>query len=538
MTGGTLTEFFSHLFFSFTRGVTEKYNPDEPEFTIEAFGYNTLESTGREWYYYPIDELIYQQYSDREDIISDFSASRHLRVEVIDAVTPEENEIQKNKEEEKTAMAWKQLRPSGLFTVCKSMFIAGLITLLVASIVGAVYMLTIYVSFKTVHNRQFRPVNTWSLRMQWMRSVSDIIGCGFLYFFWSFFIFLILFRPYQLIGVKRKLCFACVFTYALDTSYRVALQALGISHSNISRLQKIPLNGIFLSNQLLQIYLLANHFCTRSLRQKLIFVIRMVTPGCLCFLMFFMVASLIYPVYNKQGAEGKLLIAVFAPLSGLLLKVTSRICAQRFYDIIYPGFSFVLLSPLYFVSALIFRILQADLGNLRSIVIIGIIHGASEVIERFTMVVIDYLCHALCKRKLLSWGRFRTPSRERLMADIAIMGMLSESTAIVAVNGFLILYDLVFTQNEALLELFRCFGIRTSISLLIEWFFTGLSLAIVTRYQNMAVMGVWQMRWKRHVLVAVVNVVPMALWTGTNLLNIVHERFHDTSVVRCEWPSI
>ena len=55
-----LIEVFSPIVFSFTRGVTENWNPEEPEFTAESFGYNPFESTGREWYYHPVDELIYQ----------------------------------------------------------------------------------------------------------------------------------------------------------------------------------------------------------------------------------------------------------------------------------------------------------------------------------------------------------------------------------------------------------------------------------------------------------------------------------------------
>ena len=50
---------------SFTHGVIAFYNPDEPEFTTESLGYNPLESTGREWNYHPLDEFIYQEYSDR-----------------------------------------------------------------------------------------------------------------------------------------------------------------------------------------------------------------------------------------------------------------------------------------------------------------------------------------------------------------------------------------------------------------------------------------------------------------------------------------
>ena len=38
MSSKTLIEVFGHIVSSFTRGVTEHYNPDEPEFTAESFG--------------------------------------------------------------------------------------------------------------------------------------------------------------------------------------------------------------------------------------------------------------------------------------------------------------------------------------------------------------------------------------------------------------------------------------------------------------------------------------------------------------------
>ena len=76
------------------------------------------------------------------------------------------------------------------------------------------------------------------------------------------------------------------------------------------------------------------------------------------------------------------------------------------------------------------------------------------------------------------------------MADIAILSMLSESSAIVSVNGFIYLYQFVYVENSSLLELLQIFAIHTSVQLVIEWFFTSMSLAIETRYQNMAVKAV------------------------------------------------
>ena len=241
-------------------------------------------------------------------------------------------------------------------------------------------------------------------------------------------------------------------------------------------------------------------------------------------------------MYSKQDGKGKLLIAIFSPLIGVVLKVISRICVQRLWRITHPGRSFVLLAPLYFGTAVMFRVLQAELDSLKSIAILGIVHGAAEVMERSTMVIIDHVCHVILERQSAPWGSFRTPRRERLMADVAILSMLYESTAIVSVNSVLYLYQYIYLQNIPLLKLLQKFAIHTSVALVIEWFFTGASLAIETRYQNIAVMAVWRKRWKRHILVAIANLVPLAIWTTPHLLEIVHGRFHGFQSHPCKMP--
>ena len=92
MSSSTLIEVFGHIVFSFTRGVTEHYHPEEPEFTAESFGYNPLENTGREWYCHPVDELIYQEYSDKEATSSGYLASSRPDVRVINACLAEDKE--------------------------------------------------------------------------------------------------------------------------------------------------------------------------------------------------------------------------------------------------------------------------------------------------------------------------------------------------------------------------------------------------------------------------------------------------------------
>ena len=80
------------------------------------------------------------------------------------------------------------------------------------------------------------------------------------------------------------------------------------------------------------------------------------------------------------------------------------------------------------------------------------------------------------------------------MADIGILSMLCESTGIVSVKGLLYLYQFIYFQNASLLKLLHEFAVYTSVPLVIEWFFTGVSLAIETRFQNIAVMAAWRKR--------------------------------------------
>ena len=231
------------------------------------------------------------------------------------------------------------------------MYIGALISLLTSIIIGSVCMIICFVCLKTVNNCEFHSKNDIPLNVQWMRSISSAIACIFLYT--SIFVFnLLLFRPYQLMGMKRKLIPAACLAYFLDTTYRVVLQAQGISHSKLSTLQKLPLYVLFFMSVCGQAYLLTNHFLQqRTRRQQMALFLKMTVPVCSVIILADAVVCIIYPLYNKQSKESKprLVIALFAPLIGVLFKVVSRISVQQLGNITLPGYACVLLAPLYIV---------------------------------------------------------------------------------------------------------------------------------------------------------------------------------------------
>ena len=118
MDGSKFIEVFGHIVFSFTRSVSEQYSPRDPDYSQETLEYSLLQNTGREWYAQPVaDQIIYQEYSDKEATVDDFlPASCRVKAVSLDACSLGDMEEQgKNQEADlDRAMSWKQLRPSAL----------------------------------------------------------------------------------------------------------------------------------------------------------------------------------------------------------------------------------------------------------------------------------------------------------------------------------------------------------------------------------------------------------------------------------------
>ena len=162
----------------------------------------------REWNCQPVDKPIDQEYSPPSDEDYDLMSvgNSRVRYRLIDASSPDKDEDEQwDKNDE---MAWKRFRRSVFRTVCQSMYIGALISLLSAVILGLFHVMIAYLSHETTRNCQFHPKETIPGKIQWIRTFSDVIGIAYLYM-WFFVWMVFLFRPYQLKGVKEA--YSCCF---------------------------------------------------------------------------------------------------------------------------------------------------------------------------------------------------------------------------------------------------------------------------------------------------------------------------------------
>lgn len=143
---------------------------------------------------------------------------------------------------------------------------------------------------------------------------------------------------------------AWLSAYFLNTTYRVVLQALGMSHSKLPTMQKNKYTLCFVFYRCIscEAYILTNQFRQRrTRREQMALFLQMTVPLGSIVVLTVAVKFIVYPLHNKHSKESALrrTIALFAPLIG----VESYLKKPREFL-----FAAVLLAPLYCSSAIMY----------------------------------------------------------------------------------------------------------------------------------------------------------------------------------------
>ena len=238
----------------------------------------------------------------------------------------------------------------------------------------------------------------------------------------------------------------------------------------------------------------------------------------------------------------QVIIAGVAPLLISIPKVITRIAAQKTDGIMHPGSSHVLVACLYSATAIVFRVMQAELTSFEFFILLGVGHALIDLIERLTITMRDHVWEYLYERMrikccsgVLRTRRFRTPRSQRLVADMSIQIILGESTALIMAVGYFQIYKFMysdsnhsFTDYSLLLEFVK----RVTAGLVIDLVFNTFSVWLQVFVLNVAVIRVWKTKWKAHTLVAFINSSMTMVYFTEYLYAVVRQKQPSGGMVR------
>ena len=433
------------------------------------------------------------------------------------------------------SMAWKLSRPAPWksFVMCfKTVFAMHFLW---GSSIALLAITVVVLDFNIAdlcYEKTFR-WNSMPKMIQSIRVTGQAVE-GFFIQLWHFFIMLCMFgfstmKELNLLTINLLAAF-------MDACYRLFLQVFGIYKRPW---MSYPLNVLFASIVLSNSLIIAKHIIpvqiyskTKLLKVTSVLALQFVTGIPVTFLLVYY----IFPWYNKKGEIEKVLIAGASPLIISIPKVIARAAAPKF-DLVHPGVLYLLVSTLYSSSAVVFRVMQAELTNFSLFAALGLGHALVDLVERLTVTMRDYIyeytykllsrCNNRTQTRNFHAAKARTPRSMRFVADVSIQLLLTEPTALVSAVWFIQFYRYMYPD-----------GARPSVSKLVWGFLerciTGLTIDVVVNTLsmwlqvtifNVAILRVWNSKKKRsHLIANIVSTVVSVLYFTEYLFAIVRAK--------------
>ena len=431
-------------------------------------------------------------------------------------------------------MAWKLSRPPFWKSVLTCFKAVLMMQLLFGSSIGLLAIAVAVIDFNTADLCYEKTLNWYSMprMIQSIRVTGQAIE-GFLIQLWHLSVMLCMFgfstmKELNLLTINLLAAFT-------DASYRLFLQIFGIYKRPW---MSYPLNVLFISMVIANSLIIAKRviptalYCRKTLCKVAgLLALQFIFGIPISFLLVYKIFSW----YNEKTEIEKVFIAGVSPLLVTIPKVIARTAIPKF-NFVHPGVLHLLVSSLYTGSALVFRVMQAELMSFWLFVALGVGHAVVDLVERVTVTMRDHIWEYMYK--LLSRcgtsqtrnfraGQARTPRSMRFVADVSIQLLLIEATALVSAVGFIQLYKFMYPDNFPMSEdyfsdLIWEFLERCLTGLAIDVIFNTISVWLQVMFFNVAVLKVWNSKkWRFHVIANVVSTVMVVLYFAEYLFAIV-----------------
>ena len=238
---------------------------------------------------------------------------------------------------------------------------------------------------------------------------------------------------------------------------------------------------------------------------------------------------------SLDNVSYRLILAMLSPALALLQTALCRhIALWRTSEIIESGRSFALVYSIRAIFITLYRIMQADFGNIWIFTGLSLVSSLAGFVRTATASIrtkawariIKFLNKTCCSG--LHHLNGDTPHHRRLKADIEIQNLFFENISIILSQSYIVLYGTINFQLSDW-SIVKTSSTRIAIGLGIECVFNILSTFVRIHWYDIPVARVWSKFWKRHLFATGITVAVFACFFTKPLLIVLGKRFHDTS---------
>jgi len=413
---------------------------------------------------------------------------------------------------------WKTLRGHGAIWLLKCFLQSFTMVVLCCLLVSSLSILIMYVDLNTVEVCFEVKWDKLPEKLKQVYVTVQVLGGCFLQFFHigvMIFVF-----GFKLVDELHLLHLNVVAAF-VDSVYHLFFQV----YNNYDwKPKRYFLNAIFVSVMLVNSYTLAKYFSIQRAR-KFILTMQLGVQFMLGSTLMFLTIYVFNPWFVAQGRPEQRIVAAVVPFLGIIIAFFTRLTIQNI-QINHPGTTYMLIAGTYIGTSMCYRTIQAQLQETHIFIIICLIQSSMGLVNQVFTLFYKPLFRWLYV-KILQGESYtindpiKTPRSQRLMADVVICNIISETNALIYTNAFVQLYAMQINHKNNENEVLKDFLIRTFSAITIEYVFSVIAIFIFTWFKNIPVLRVWREKWKTFLGVHLFICGSMAIYSTHYLTGLV-----------------
>ena len=267
---------------------------------------------------------------------------------------------------------------------------------------------------------------------------------------------------------------------------------------------------------------------TLKLAAQLLFGIAMYLPYHYVFLKYYQDST---PIVRTLLSC--LIIAVF-----YVPKLIINNLLINLHGIYRPNESIVFASVFLVHTTMLTRLTQAKIESLTFFIIVSLVHGIFNVIDKLFLSLRDKICKCVFRRgnSCLSDNLLYA---QQYNAHLSLIGIVTETTSVVMSNAAAYILVYYYKTKESTGEryngwvLFKEMVIRSGMAVCIEWIFNIVALKIQSDWYNIPVLQLWKREWKFLLVILVIQVIYFVVFSAHDVDAMLLNTFVRNSTEHC-----
>lgn len=432
---------------------------------------------------------------------------------------------------------WKTGRPNHIRSLYESVLCTLQTTLISGCIIGIFLTIVVYLdaNLADLCYSYSNALGTVPSYINRIRIVSDLVS-AIITQFWHFITLIFVFG----FSLVRK---SQIISWNILAGLVAGIYTLiyGLFMTKVVFWRSFPLYAIFISVATFNSLRIAHILRDTALLPPPYLMLQLVIQFVIGTPVIFIFTAWINPSYKRMSDVEKVAFASFVPLIIAIPKMILRKSVEYLRKVNHPGTTVCLLMAFYISASLLQRTLQIQIYSLEGYATLSVIYGALSTIERAVLPYVDFLQHKFFRGKKRNLTEFMTPRHNRLMSDLTLTTMITESSMVFVAGTGMAMLQYFYGHDEDgniynLSNLCIVASRRISIAIMVEVIFNTISLKVESYYFNMPVMRVWKLRRLWFIVSLLINSIIAIMCFSHVVYNAMSTRdFFDGKVI-CSSP--